>query len=114
MNPTLHIEENQDAGRKIFRLEGRLDTASASFLEKKLEECFSAHIKKVLLDFSKVSYLSSAGMRVLLAATKKWKTVDGAVLLFSLCPELMELIKMAGFDRILHIFSSEKEAHDHL
>jgi anti-anti-sigma factor len=94
----------------IVRIDGRLDTSSAPILEKKIHALSEENHNHLLLDFSRVSYLSSAGMRVLLSLTKKLSAKKGALLLFSLTDEVEEVIKMAGFDRILHIFSSEKEA----
>jgi anti-anti-sigma factor len=49
-------------------------------------------------------------MRVLLAATKKLKSAKGCLVLFSLSAEVAELISLAGFDKILSICSTEKEA----
>ena len=65
---------------------------------------------RLLLDFTRVDYLSSAGMRVLLSATKKLKMKRGALILFSVPEESLEVLKMAGFDKILHVCPSEKEA----
>ena len=64
----------------------------------------------MLLDFSGVDYLSSAGLRTLLSASQKLKSKKGMLVLFSLSGEVEEIIKMAGFERVLHICSSEKEA----
>jgi len=94
----------------ILRIDGRLDASSAPILEKKLNSLIEENHNYLLLDFTRVSYLSSAGMRVLLSASKRTKAKGGIVLLFALGEEVAEIIRMAGFDRILHIFSSEKEA----
>ena len=69
---------------------------------------------QLLLDFTDVDYLSSAGMRLLLSATKKLKAREGVLLLSGVGEEVMEIIKMAGFEKILAIFSSEKEALERL
>ena len=63
-----------------------------------------------MLDFTRIDYLSSAGLRILLSATKKLKEKKGTLILFSLQEEVLEIIKMAGFDKILHICLNEKEA----
>lgn len=109
MSVSLNVVEEAKDTHTILRLEGRLDASSAPILEGKLGE----HIKengKLLVDFSKVDYLSSAGMRLLLSATKKMKAVTGKLIFFSINDEVMEIIRMAGFERILSISSNEMEA----
>jgi anti-sigma B factor antagonist/stage II sporulation protein AA (anti-sigma F factor antagonist) len=97
-------------GKHVLRCSGRIDAASATVLEKKMNDLLKENDKWILLDFTNVHYLSSAGMRVLLSMTKKLKAKDGGLLIFHVNAEIMEIIKMAGFERILHIFPTEKDA----
>ncbi len=106
----MDIESEDRSGIAILRLEGRLDASTSPVLDKKLQPFLSLKKKKVLLDFARVDYLSSAGMRLLLSATKKMKASDGELLLCSMSEDVMEIIRMAGFERILNIFSSEEDA----
>ena len=103
----INIEEIDD--QIILHLDGRLDAASSPILEKKLTSLMGEN-NKIILDFSEVEYLSSAGMRLLLAATKQLKANKGVLVLFSINDDIMEIIKMAGFERILHICETEQEA----
>jgi len=110
MSSVLQIELEEMEHRVILRLDGRLDAVSAPILDKKLNELIAADHYHLLLDFSRIDYLSSAGMRVLLSATKKLMAKKGDLILFSLGDEVEEVIKMSGFDKIFRIFSSEEEA----
>lgn len=110
MGVGLHIELEEIENRLILRIDGRLDAASAPLLERKINQLIEEEKHLLALDFSRVDYLSSAGLRVLLSETKKLKAKKGGLVLFSLGDDVMEVIKMAGFEKILHIFSSEKEA----
>jgi anti-sigma B factor antagonist/stage II sporulation protein AA (anti-sigma F factor antagonist) len=110
MSAGINIQIEDDQGVSIFRLEGRMDATSAPLLEKKLKEQLSLGKTKLVLDFAKVDYLSSAGMRLLLSTTKKLKEGDSALHLCSVSEEVMEIIKMAGFERIIRIFPTEQEA----
>lgn len=110
MGVGLHIELEEIEHRVILRIDGRLDAASAPILERKINSLIEEHHHHLILDFSRIDYLSSAGMRVLLSTTKKLKSKKGDLVLFSVADEVEEVIKMAGFDKILHICSSEKEA----
>lgn len=94
----------------ILRLEGRIDASSSPLLEKKIDSLLAENRTVLLLDLQRVDYLSSAGLRLFLSATKKLKAKKGELILFSVGEEANEIIKMAGFDRILHICSNEKEA----
>ena len=110
MGVGLHIEMKEIEHRIILRIDGRLDAASAPILERKLATLLDEHHYRLLLDFTRIDYLSSAGLRILLSATKKLKEKKGTLILFSLQEEVLEIIKMAGFDKILHICLNEKEA----
>ncbi len=110
MGVGLRIELEEIEHRVILRIDGRLDAASAPILERKINSLIDEDHYHLILDFTRVDYLSSAGMRVLLSATKKLKSKKGALILYSLVDDVSEVIKMAGFDKILHICSSEKEA----
>ncbi len=110
MGVGLHILLEEIEHRVILRIDGRLDAASAPILERKINSLIEEHHNQLILDFTRVDYLSSAGMRVLLSATKKLKGKKGDLILFSVADDVGEIIKMAGFDKILHICSSEKEA----
>ncbi len=110
MGVGLRIELEEIEHRVILRIDGRLDAASAPILERKINSLMDEDRYYLILDFSRIDYLSSAGMRVLLASTKKLKMKKGALVLFSISDEVSEVIKMAGFDKILQICPSEKEA----
>lgn len=110
MGVGLRIDLEEIEHRVILRLQGRLDVASSPLLERKLSNLIEEEHTHLLLDFSRIDYLSSAGMRVLLAAAKKLTSKKGELVLFSLTDEVSEVIKMAGFDKIFSIVSSEKEA----
>ena len=107
----LNVVEEVKDDRVVLRLEGRLDASSSPVLEGKLQELIGNKFK-ILVDFSKVDYLSSAGMRLLLASTKKIKSTKGKLIFFSINDEVMEIIKMAGFERILNICINEQEAQN--
>lgn len=106
----LKTQEQKVGQVAVFRLEGRIDAVSSGVLEKALHNAVEKNHAKVALDFAKVDYLSSAGMRLLLATTKKLKATGGMLVLFSVHENVMEIIRMAGFEKILHIYSLESEA----
>lgn len=94
----------------ILRLKGRLDAISSPAAEKKVFECINSGETNLVLDFEGVDYLSSAGMRMLLSTTKKLKGLSGKLVLCSINPNVMDVLKMSGFDHVLELCSDDNEA----
>ena len=82
-------------------LEGRLDTNTAPDLEKELKESTEG-INELILDLEKLEYISSAGLRVLLAAQKTMAKKDGMKLIH-VNDLIMEILDVTGFVDILEI-----------
>lgn len=82
-------------------LEGRLDTTTAPQLEAELKSSLNG-INELAFDFSKLEYISSAGLRVLLSAQKVMNT-QGSMKICNVAPEIMEVFEITGFTDILTI-----------
>ncbi len=82
-------------------LEGRLDTTTAPELEAALKDSLDA-AETLVLDFEKLEYISSAGLRVLLAAHKAMAG-KGGMKVKKVCPIVMEVFEVTGFSDILSI-----------
>ena len=93
-----------------FSLNGRIDTATAPELEQAINKVIDGGQRKVLLDFAGVSYISSGGLRVLLATAKKLKNPGDKFGICALSPEVLKILKLAGFTSIFSIYASEGEA----
>ncbi|MFV0340246.1 MAG: STAS domain-containing protein [Parachlamydiaceae bacterium] len=94
----------------ILRFSGRLDAISTPDAEKKVLEMIDKGSSNLLFDFSNIDYISSAGMRMLLAITKKIKTQPGRLALFGVTTNVMDVFKMSGFDHVLDLHETEEEA----
>jgi len=103
----LEIFVDEIHNRKALRLKGRLDANTVPLLQK---TCDEQKVHKLLIDFSGVTYLSSAGIRLLVATAKKLKAAGGGLVLCGMQGQVQEVIKMAGFDKILSIYKSEGDA----
>ena len=66
--------------------------------------------QRILLNFSKVEYLSSAALGKLVVLRKKIEAVKGKLALSNIEPSIFEAFKITGFDRIFKIFDEEQEA----
>lgn len=107
----LRIEmEDTDSGLHLLRLFGALDGLTYLDLLKVLNQLIDKETKRIVLDMSKVDYVSSAGLRVLLQGAKSLKEIDGEIVLFGMNATVKEVFKMSGFDSLFRSFASEKDA----
>lgn len=104
------VKEEKKGDILILRMRGRLDAVSSPSAEKKVFDCINSGENRLILDFSGISYLSSAGMRMLLSTTKKLKSLSGKLIVSSVTSNVMDVLKMSGFDHVLDIAASEEEA----
>ena len=95
------IEMKRTADTTIIELVGRLDTITAPALDKAVSEDIG-DTKNLVLDVKGLEYISSAGLRVLLAAQKKMQKI-GSMKVINVCEAVMEVFEMTGFADILVI-----------
>ena len=97
----MNIEIIKNLEEIIIEVAGRLDTTTAPILEKTINENIE-NSKKLTLDLKELTYISSAGLRVLLSAQKKMQKA-GSMKVKNVCEEIMEVFDMTGFTDILTI-----------
>ncbi len=107
---SVDVTENREDDVLVLRVDGRLDAASAPLLERKVNTVIEGGQARLVLNFERVTYLSSAGMRLLLAVSKKLSALQGRMVVASVNDEVMEVLKMAGFDQLLEFAHTESEA----
>ena len=97
----LNIKNTREEARLTVALEGRLDTTTAPDLEKNLQESIQG-VEELTMDFEKLDYISSAGLRVLLSA-QKIMNKQGSMKLCHVNESIMEILEVTGFVDILTI-----------
>lgn len=107
---TVDFKEEKQGNVTVLKLKGRLDAITSPKTEKRIFECINSGQHQILLNFSEVDYLSSAGMRMLLATTKKLKTLMGKLVLCSVNVNVMDVLRMSGFDHVLEITPDQEIA----
>ena len=95
------IEKNLNKTELIITLTGRLDTTTAPQLESELKASFDG-LESLVLDFAGLDYLSSAGLRVLLAAQKQMNK-QGSMVVRNVNETIAEIFDVTGFSDILTI-----------
>jgi len=99
----MKIVSNRDGSVLVLALDGRLDTLTAPELESALAASLEG-IDALTLDFSKVDYVSSAGLRALLGAQKRMAK-QGRMKLTNVDDGVMEVLRMTGFTEVLTVES---------
>jgi anti-anti-sigma factor len=93
----------------IVAIAGSLDSTTSPEAQKSLDAVV-AGAKKVVLDFSQLDYISSAGLRVLLGAAKHLRASGGKLGMFGLNQSVKEVFEISGFATILSVYQTEAEA----
>jgi anti-sigma B factor antagonist len=96
------INKKNENGATVFALEGRLDTVTAPELLAVLIPEFS-DVSDITIDLKAVNYVSSAGLRTLLAGHKEAMKKAATMKITGVCPEVQEVFDMTGFSDILTI-----------
>ena len=93
------VEKITNGTEAVLKVSGWLDTQSSPELEKAVAE-LDGSTETLVFDFEKLEYISSAGLRQIVAAHKK---MNGKLALRNVQPDIMSVLTMAGFDKKLHI-----------
>lgn len=93
------VEKITNGTEAVLKVSGWLDTQSSPELEKAVAE-LDGNTETLVFDFEKLEYISSAGLRQIVAAHKK---MNGKLTLRNVQSDIMSVLTMAGFDKRLHI-----------
>ncbi len=105
----MNITSETNGEAVVVRLEGSLDTTTAPTVQEALDGFVEEGHSLVIIDFGPTDFVSSAGLRILLATAKKLRP-SGELKLFGLNPSVLEVFEMSGFSTIFAIFDDEAAA----
>jgi len=97
----MKIHQERKDRELTVTLNGRLDTTTAPLLEQELQQSWNG-ISTLILDLKELDYISSAGLRVILAAQKQMLK-QGSMILRNLSDNVREVFEMTGFADIMTI-----------
>lgn len=97
-----------------FIIEGRIDASTAAQLDEELQKAVEAKPQAILVNFEKVEYISSAGLRSILKLAKLAKTNHIKLCCFALQPQVFEVFKISGFSSIISLVDTKEQALDSL
>lgn len=101
----MNISSSNENGRVTITLEGWLDTASSPQLGDEVNSIESA--EEIVLDFEKVEYIASAGLRQIVACHRKAKELNASFAVVNVGRDTMNIFKMTGLDKKLSVSGKE-------
>jgi anti-anti-sigma factor len=87
--------------RAHIALVGKLDTSTSSQLGRYFDGLGNEELADARIDMSHCEFVSSAGLRVIVAMQKRVSSVGGKMAFYAVPPEIMEVFELTGFDKIL-------------
>jgi anti-anti-sigma factor len=97
----MEIADNKLGSVTVIVPEGRLDAETARIFEQRWSAFVERGDRRFLLDLDKLSYVSSAGLRVLLIAAKQVRELSGTMFACRLNPRLEQIFTISGFTRLI-------------
>jgi anti-anti-sigma factor len=106
----MNIKTRTERDVTVVALVGSLDSNTSPEAQQALDAILAGGGKKIVVDFTALDYISSAGLRVLLGAAKKLSGADAALRLFGLNETVREVFQISGFSTILAVSATEADA----
>ena len=106
----MEIDVDEIGEVSVIRISGKLDTLASIEAQDKLTKIIDDGAKNILIDFEKLDYISSYGLRLLLLGTQDVKRVSGQLRICNLSPVVQEVFDVSGFTTIIPVSNSQAEA----
>lgn len=105
----MELKEEQVGGVMVVQVKGRLDSTTSPALGERLIQILSAASARLVVDFSQLEYISSAGFRVLLLGAKQAESTDSRLVLCGVSGKVRQLFDLGGFLDLFAISASREE-----
>jgi anti-anti-sigma factor len=107
----IHVTGSDD-GIGVVAVEGRIDTATARSVEQAINGLLDTGVQRVVVDFSNVTYVASAGIRALILAQRRAQQFagGGGIQLAALTPNVQEIFSIAGLEQMFKFHKTVDDA----
>lgn len=106
----MNVDVQREGGNLLARVQGIVDGNNAADFQEVLQGAVQDGDKSLVLDFGKLEYISSAGLRVLLLVAKDLQNKGAAFAVCSVSGQVRELFSISGFDQIIAIHKNQADA----
>ena len=101
-----------DQGIPIIELEGEVDVYTAPQLKQQVIGVLESGARELVIDLTKVDYLDSTALGVLIGGLKRMREVDGNVTLVCPGPRIRRVFEITGLDKIFDIYNTQEDAQE--
>ena len=107
----LHTEQDDI---QIIRIEGKIDSESVRSIEESLFNVIEQGFKKLAVDFKRIEFISSSGIRSLLMLVRKIDEYKGLLVVYNLKSQIREIFEISGIDNLIKICDTKKDSLEYL
>ena len=101
----MHLHEIENPVAAVFQVDGRLDAASTPELEKRVLTSLDRGVRHLVMDFTNLEYINSAGLRVLVLSYQRLTPRGGKVMICGVRDYIAEIFDISGYNRIFCMFA---------
>jgi anti-sigma B factor antagonist len=104
------LEKTQYPDTTIFHLKGRLDASSTEELEHLILVNLEQGMKNLIMDFSELDYINSAGLRILVMSYQRLQPIGGQVAVCGAKDYIAEIFDISGYNRVFSMYPDLDQA----
>lgn len=101
-----------DRGLPVIELEGEVDVYTAPQLKQQVIGVLESGAKELIVDLTKVDYLDSTALGVLIGGLKRMREADGNMTLICPSPRIRRVFEITGLDKIFDIYNTREDAEE--
>jgi len=102
----MNIQQTGHDGVMVLAPSGRIDTTTSGAVEEAVRRAVDEGARRLVIDFSGVEYISSAGLRVFLVLAKRMRDLHGRLILCGMPEPVAQVFRLAGFMALFQVEAS--------
>jgi anti-sigma B factor antagonist len=106
----MKITSDRDKEHFIIGIDGDLDASSCILLDKAISDAVSKDEKKIIIDCSRLNYISSAGLGVFMSYLQDFENNKISLVLCNLSDKVKNVFQILGLDELIKIVNTKDEA----
>lgn len=108
------ITRIEEGNKEVLRVVGEVDASSSIELDNAMKEALATGNSKILIDCTKLEYISSAGLGVFMSYLEEIKQKEISLVIFGLQPKVSHVFEILGLHQLLEIRETREEAEQYL
>lgn len=106
----MQVQHNDEGIFHIISIDGEVDASSSIILDNALEKALTTTTKHLLIDCSRLSYISSPGIGVFTSRIEDCERVGTKLVLFGVSDKVYNVFRLLGLDQLIEIVKTKEEA----